>query len=112
MEKYLYDGEDFKAVLTTTNWKIGLLRFSERFSKPCVLERHLKTDEAFVLLNGSADLYIKNANETLEITPMKNGVIYNIPKGEWHHIVVSRDALVMVVENSDTSKENTERVNI
>ena len=112
MEKYLYDGEDFKAVLTTTNWKIGLLRFSERFSKPCVLERHLKTDEAFVLLNGSADLYIKKADETLEITPMENGVIYNIPKGEWHHIVVSRDALVMVVENSDTSKENTERVNI
>ena len=112
MEKYSYNGEDFKAVLTTTDWKIGLLRFSERFSKPCVLERHLKPDEAFVLLNGSADLYIKNADETLEITPMENGVVYNIPKGEWHHIVVSRDALVMVVENSDTSKENTERVNI
>ena len=110
MEKYSYNGEDFKAVLTTTDWKIGLLRFSERFSKFSVLERHLKTDEAFVLLNGSADLYIKNADETLEITPMENGVVYNIPKGEWHHIVVSRDALVMVVENSDTSKENTERV--
>ena len=112
MEKYLYDGEDFKAVLTTTNWKIGLLRFSERFSKPCVLERHLKTDEAFVLLNGSADLYIKGEDEKVQIIPMESGIIYNVPKGEWHHIVVSEDALVMVVEDSDTSKENTERVTV
>ena len=112
MEKYSYNGEDFKAVLTTTDWKIGLLRFSERFSKPCVLERHLKTDEAFVLLEGSADLYIKSADAVVQITPMESGIIYNVPKGEWHHIVVSEDALVMVVEDSDTSKENTERVTV
>ena len=43
---------------------------------------------------------------------MESGIIYNVPKGEWHHIVVSEDALVMVVEDSDTSKENTERVTV
>ena len=56
MEKYSYNGEDFKAVLTTKGWKIGLLKYSKRFSKLCVWERHLKTDEVFVLLNGSAKL--------------------------------------------------------
>ena len=35
--------------------------------------------------------------------------VYNIPKGEWHHITVSDDITVMVVENSDTSPENTEK---
>ena len=112
MEKYSYNGEDFKAVLTTTDWKIGLLRFSERFSKFSVLERHLITDEAFVLLYGNADLYIKGEDEKVQIIPMESGIIYNVPKGEWHHIVVSEDALVMVVEDSDTSKENTERVTV
>ena len=112
MEKCSYNGEDFKAVLTTTDWKIGLLRFSERFSKFSVLERHLKTDEAFVLLYGNADLYIKGEDEKVQIIPMESGIIYNVPKGEWHHIVVSEDALVMVVEDSDTSKENTERVTV
>ena len=43
---------------------------------------------------------------------MENGIVYNVPKCEWHHIVVSEDALVMVVENSDTSKENTEKVEL
>lgn len=112
MEKYTYNGEDFKAVLTTDGWKIGLLKFSERFSKFGVLERHLKTDEVFVLLNGQATLYIKNEDGSITETAMESGIVYNVPAGEWHHIVVSGDALVMVVENSDTSKENTEKVTI
>ena len=39
---------------------------------------------------------------------MEPMVVYNIPKGEWHHITVSRDATVLVVENANTSKENSE----
>lgn len=112
MEKYTYNGEDFKAVISSNGWKIGLLKYSERFSSLCVWERHLKTDEVFVLLSGSATLYIKDENGNIEKTAMENGIIYNVPSNEWHHIVVSPDATVMVVENSDTSKENTEKVTI
>ena len=35
--------------------------------------------------------------------------IYTVPVGVWHHIVVSADANVVVVENRNTSKENTEK---
>jgi hypothetical protein len=41
---------------------------------------------------------------------MEQGVIYNVTKGEWHGIVVSSDALVMVVENSDTTEENSDYI--
>ena len=34
--------------------------------------------------------------------------IYNVPQGTWHHIVVSEDVAVLVVENSDISKDNTD----
>ena len=112
MEKYTYNGEDFKAVVTTDKWKIGLLKYSERFSSFKVLERHLKTDEAFVLLDGHATLYIKNKNGIIEETKMEKRTVYNVPKNEWHHIVVSEDACVLIVENEDTSKENTEKVTI
>ena len=112
MEKYTYNGDDFKAVLTTDGWKIGLLKKSERFSSLCVWERHLKTDEVFVLLSGKATLYIKKEDESIEETEMEYSTVYNVPACEWHHIVVSEDATVMVVENSDTSKENTEKVTI
>ena len=104
IEQYVFSGEDFKVMMSFEGWKIGFLRYSERFSRFAQMERHMKTDEAFVLLSGEATLYTEN-----EIMPMQKNIVYNIPKGEWHHITVSRDATVMVVENSDTCMDNTER---
>lgn len=103
IEKYHFHGEDFKAVLEYESWKIGLLRYSERFSKFSRLERHNLTDEAFILLEGNATLYTDTDSEVMQI-----GVVYNIKKGVWHHIVVDQDTTVMVVENANTSDENTD----
>ena len=48
--KFKYDGEDFKVVMAYEGWRIGILRNSERFSASGhIWERHLLTDEAFVL---------------------------------------------------------------
>ncbi len=105
MQIFDYNGEDFSAVMKYEGWKIGFLRYSERFSAFRVLERHNLTDEAFVLLAGSATLYEDRTPTVME--PCK---VYNIPKGVWHHIVVSEDATVLVIENSNTSKDNTERI--
>ncbi len=104
IEVLKYEGEDFKKVLSFESWAIGLINWSERFSDFKVLERHLETDEAFILLKGEATLYTDE-----ESVEMEKGVVYNIPKGVWHHIVMSRDATAMVVENDNTSKENTEK---
>lgn len=103
IEKYRFQGEDFSSVLEFESWKIGLLRYSERFSEFSRLERHLLTSEAFILLQGQATLYTDSEQEEMKI-----GTVYNIPKGVWHHIVVSPDATVMVVENANTSSDNTE----
>lgn len=103
IEKITFNGVDFKAVLDFEGWRIGLLRFSDRFSKFDRLERHLLTDEAFILLDGKATLYTET-----EQVEMQKCVIYNIPKGEWHHITVDETTMVMVVENSNTCDENTQ----
>lgn len=110
MQKYTFTGEDFKAVLQTPAWKIGLLRSSERFRTLTCFERHLCTDEAFVLLSGTACLYVKDEQENVTKTPMEKNAVYNVSKGEWHHIVVDEETTVLVVENADTSKENTEKI--
>ena len=90
-----------------------MLRRSDRFSEFGVLERHLKTDEVFVLLSGKATLYVHDdavdRTESTEMQPLK---VYNVPRNTWHHIVVSEDASVLVVENRGTAKENTERRNL
>ena len=104
-----FTGKDFKVVTETEKWKIGFLRYSERFSKFSTLERHLLTDEAFILLKGRAVLYIENENGVSVKYKMKKRQVYNVHKEVWHHITVSKNATVMVVENQNTSKENTER---
>ena len=55
-------------------------------------------------MDGTATLYTEE-----EQCEMEKNVLYNIPAGVWHHIVVSEDATVLVVENSNTTKENTEK---
>ena len=104
MEIFEFKEQDFKCVMQFEGWKIGLLRYSERFSEYKIRERHLKTDEAFVLLQGKATLYEEDDNFQMEKCK-----VYNVKKGLWHHIVVSGDATVLVIENSDTSIENTEK---
>ena len=94
----------FKVMAESGEWKVGMLRFNERFSSLREMERHMLTDEVFVLISGSATLYTDG--ETLE---MEIGTVYTVPAAVWHHIVVSEDASVLVVENRNTSIENTEK---
>ena len=98
-----FTGNDFQVMTQFEGWKIGLLRISERFSAYKQEERHLLTDEVFVLLEGEAVLYVEDQQFNME-----TGTLYNVKKGAWHHTVVSEDATVMVVENSNTGAENTE----
>ena len=104
IEQITYTGEGFKAVKEFEGWRIGYLHYSERFSAFTEMEKHLESDEVHVLLEGNAKLYTDQ-----ECREMKKNVVYNIPKGVWHHIVVSEDATVLVVENSNTTRENTEK---
>ena len=74
----------------------------EKFDK---LERHLLTDEVFVLLSGSAELVI---GLDMKHIPLETGKIYNVKKGAWHNILIEKDAKVLIVENHNTGLENTE----
>ena len=94
----------FKVMVESGEWKVGMLRYNERFSRLSEMERHLLTDEVFILLSGSATLYTDGETIKMEV-----GTVYTVPQEVWHHIVVSEDASVVVVENRNTSIENTEQ---
>lgn len=96
--------EGYKTVHIFESWRIGLIRPAERFSKVEQLERHMLTDEAFILLEGHAKLYDEE-----NVYEMETGKIYNFRKGEYHHVTIEEGGLVMVVENADTSPDNTEK---
>ena len=101
-----YDGVGYRPVHDFGAWRVALLNHGPRFDTATMqdLERHTETDEVFVLLSGKAELII---GEKMQHVPMENGKVYTVLKGVWHGISVSEDAKVLIVENADTTKENT-----
>ena len=101
---FSHASDGFKVAVESGEWKVGVLRYNQRFSRLGEMERHMLTDEVFVLVSGSATLYTDSEEKKME-----PGTVYTVPAAVWHHIVVSEDATVLVVENRNTSIENTEK---
>ena len=89
-----FDGTDFQVMTQFEGWKIGLLRHSQRFSACCQMERHLKTDEVFVLLEGSATLYVED-----ETIPMDKCTVYNVKMMLAHQVIVGNYRTAKAVLN-------------
>jgi len=100
-----YTGDGYSKVMSYGAWRVAIINYAERFDEKNLtkLERHLLTDEVFVLLEGNAIL-ISDREKYL----MEAGKIYNVKAGIWHAISVSRDAKVLIVENENTCIDNTE----
>ena len=107
MDIYEFNGEGYMPLIDYNGWRVAIINFSEKLLQENIskIERHLKTDEVFILLRGEANLYV---GEEMKKHIMEPGKIYNIKCGEWHCISMKENSKVAVVENSDTGKENTE----
>ena len=107
IEKLKYDGENFGVVKRTDTWVIGMGNFGSSLGRLSKFERHLETDESFVLICGKARLFEKHELGVEEIL-MEPGYVYNVPKGTWHHCIVEKDAHVLIIENNGTCPDNSE----
>ncbi|HEX7619628.1 MAG TPA: hypothetical protein VF359_00345 [Anaerolineales bacterium] len=108
-----YDGEGYKALVDYGGWRVAILRYLDEIQPDQIkeMERHIETDEVFVLIQGSAVLLMGgNTAQVDGIYPqaMEMGKIYNVKRNGWHTILLSRDASVVLVENRDTSTLNSE----
>ena len=108
-----YQGEGYKALIDFGDWRVALLRPNKSATPADItkVERNHLTDEVFVLLKGSGVLFIGeglNRLETLFPQPMELGKLYNVKQNAWHTIFLSEDANVLIVENRNTNKENSE----
>jgi hypothetical protein len=75
------------------------------------MERHVQTDEVFILLRGKAKLLIGGNGLQLDGAfpqPLEMGKIYNVKQNTWHTVLMSRDAMILIVENRDTGASNSE----
>ena len=115
IEKFIdicdYEGEGYSRVVEFGSWTAAVINYGpkqdpENFN---YMERHNETDEVFILVEGSAQLYYGADPAHPEKTEMIKHKFYNVRKGMWHALTVSRDARVIIVENSDTSAANSDK---
>ena len=97
----------YEVLVRYQGWRAAVITWAERFDRKNLyrLERHMETDEVFVLMAGEAVLYIGQEGTSVKMEPYR---AYNVKCGIWHNISVSSDAKVFICENIDTGVENTE----
>lgn len=108
-----YQGSGYQPLIDFGAWRVAILRYLDEIQPDRIdlMERHTETDEVFVLLNGRGILLMGGREKEMAgIHPqaMECGKLYNVKRHAWHSILLSRDASVLLVENRDTGRHNTE----
>ena len=104
---YFHTGAGYNPFLIRNGWQVAQLNFIPSLAASSLkqVERHDETDEVFVLFKGASVLIAAcETADGLQFTAcrMQPGVTYNIPAGVWHAIAMTPDALVLIVERSQT----------
>lgn len=107
-----FQKEGYRPLVDYEHWRVAALRFCEDLKPEAVtaMQKHMETDEVFVLLSGKCILYTGGAAEVpgeIGAVCMEAGKLYNVKKGIWHNHTMSKDGTVLIVENRNTSDANS-----
>jgi hypothetical protein len=113
IEIHEFNGIGYRPLIDFGAWRVAILRYIDELIPDQIerAERHNETDEVFVLLAGQAILFFGQGADTLDtFQPLVLQTLkqYNVKQGTWHVAVLSRDASILLVENRDTGKTNTD----
>ena len=113
-----YSGEGYQSLVYFESWRVAILNDCPSLYRPGTiktLERHMLTDEVFVLLSGECTLLIGGDRQQpgqIQGLPMEPLKLYNVKKGVWHNLIGNPGMSLLIVENADTAKENSEYFNV
>ena len=107
-----YGGGGYKPLVDFESWRVAMLNGGGEYraEKIMTVQQHNETDEVFVLLAGRCVLFVAGYGDDPEdahgelLQPYK---VYNVPKGCWHTHALDDEARVLIVENVDTTFENS-----
>jgi ureidoglycolate hydrolase len=106
-------GSGYRPLIDFGAWRVAVLRLRDdlRAERIDRVERHVETDEVFVLLSGRAVLLLGGVGpqpNVLEAHVLHGGKFYNVRQNAWHTCLLDSQAAVLLVENRDTGPSNTE----
>lgn len=112
-----YAGAGYRPLIDYETWRVAVLRFIDGLLPQNLanMQRHNETDEVFVLLSGRCILFIGAGDERVtaihaqDMEPLK---LYNVRRQSWHTHTLSADATVLIVENRDTSSDNSTEISL
>ena len=112
IEKTDFPDFGYQAIIDFESWRVAVLKYYYDLIAENIVnfQRHLLTDEVFVLINGTCNLYSAGTSDIpgmIEQVPMEKHKAYNVKKGVWHAHTLSEDAEVLIVENQNTGAENS-----
>lgn len=115
--EYTFEGEGMSRVFENEKWTVGIKNWKPANDITGIdcLERHNQTDELFVLLSGRCTLiYANEAGGKLEMgaVEMQPNKVYNIPATLWHNTVTQKDTKMVLIEDSNTSMDNSDILNL
>lgn len=109
-----FDGEGLKRVVESGDWFVGIKNWkpaNDAAQFDC-MERHMLTDEVFVLLEGGCTLLVDhspgNTCSDIRCVPMEKNKVYCIRPSVWHNTITTKDAKLILMENRNTSMDNSE----
>ena len=110
-----HDGTGFQPLIDYDKWRVAILRYRDDMvpERIFAMQRHVDTDEVFVLLEGHCILFLaegKNTIKSITAVDMVPRKLYNVKRGVWHSHTLSHDASVLIVENSDTTIKNSPKM--
>lgn len=112
IEKVNFPEVGYQPIIDFESWRVAVLKFCDDLIPENIenMQKHMLTDEVFVLINGSCNLYSAGTGEypgRIEKIPMEKHKGYNVKKGVWHTHTLSKDAEVLIVENQNTCDDNS-----
>ncbi|MFA6470454.1 MAG: hypothetical protein WCU00_00325 [Candidatus Latescibacterota bacterium] len=75
------------------------------------IERHTTSDEAFILMAGRAIMLVGDTGtDAGSVKPVELELFQaiNIKKSVWHTVLSSCDARILIVENRDVTRQNSD----
>ena len=107
-----YQGEGYLPMIDFEAWRVAILRYCEELEVQnlTTMQKHNETDEVFILLEGNCTLFTGGKGDfihDIDAIAMKPLQLYNVKQGVWHTHTLDHAATVLIVENRDTSDNNS-----
>lgn len=117
LEVKQYEDEGYMPLIDFEAWRVAVLKYCDELLPENIFkfQKHDESDEVFVLLQGNCTLFIADGKDELDkiyAQPMEPLRLYNIKKSTWHSHTLSKDAVVLIVENANTSLVNSPEINL